>query len=273
MNKLDISTKHCLIEQIDRVMVVTLNRPESKNALSPAMLVGMYRAWRHLDENDQLMCAVLTGAGDTFCAGMDLKKGVEENEDEDGRLIRKLMEDVPDLHWQSLLRDKRPMKPIILAVEGYALAGGTEILQGTDIRVAAEDAVFGITEVIWGLYPMGASAMRLRRQIPYCLAAEMLLLGRHYSAQETLQLGLINRIVAKGQALAEGLKIAEQICANGPLAVKAITRTLREVDESLDESSAMAKVDDIGWPVIHSRDAREGMKAFAEKRKPNYTGE
>ena len=273
MKTLDISTRHCRIEQQDRILVVCLNRPESKNALSPSMLLGMYSAWRRLDEDDELLCAVLTGEGDTFCAGMDLKRGASEVDDEDGRMMSEKMKEVPDLHWQSLLRDKRPMKPIILAVEGYALAGGTEILQGTDIRVAAEDATFGITEVMRGLYPMGASAVRLRRQIPYCLAAEMLLLGRHYSAREALDIGLINRVVPKGRALAEGLEIAAEICRHGPLSVCAITRTLREVDESFSDADAMPKVDEIGWPVINSKDAKEGMKAFAEKRKAKFSGE
>ncbi len=273
MKDLDISTENCLVQQQDRILVVTLNRPERKNALSPSMLLGMYRAWRRLDEDDGLLCVVLTGAGDTFCAGMDLKQGTTRAEGAASQELAEVMKKVPDLHWQSLLRDKRPMKPILLAVEGYALAGGTEILQGTDIRVAAEDAVFGVTEVMRGLYPMGGSAVRLRRQIPYCHAAEMLLLGAHYTAQQALDIGLINRVVPKGSALAETMKIAEQLCENGPLSIKAIIRTLREVEECCSDADAMKQVDEIGWPVIQSKDAKEGMKAFAEKRKANFKGE
>lgn len=275
MSTLDISTEHCVIEQRDKVLLITLNRPERKNALSPAMLIGMYRAWRHLDEaaDDDLCCAILTGTGDTFCAGMDLKQGSQPSEDAAGKEILELMKKIPDLHWQSLLRNNRPMKPIILAVEGYALAGGTEILQGTDIRVAAEDAVFGVTEVMRGLYPMGGSAVRLRRQIPYCVAAEMLLLGGHFSAQQALTFGLINRVVPKGKALDEAFAIATQLSACGPLSVKAIMRTLREVEECYSDADAMVEVDKLGWPVIQSKDAAEGMKAFAEKRKPKYIGQ
>ncbi len=273
MQELDISTEHCLVQQKDRIMIITLNRPEKKNALSPAMLIGMYQAWRHLDEDDELLCAVLTGAGNTFCAGMDLKQGTRESTDAAGKEILEMMKKVPNLHWQSLLREGQPMKPIFLAVEGYALAGGTEILLGTDIRIGAEDAVFGVTEVVRGLYPMAGSAVRAPRQMPYCMAAELVLLGEHWSAQKALEHGLINRVVPKGKALEEALKMAEQLCENAPLSIKTITRTLRELQAHYNEAEAMQKVDEIGGPVIASKDAREGMKAFAEKRKARYTGE
>lgn len=267
---LDISTKNCTIEKEGHVLIVTLNRPEAKNALSPAMLIGMYKAWRRLDQDDDLYCAVLTGKGDTFCAGMDLKVGPGPGEDAEE--IQRLMKDVPNLHWQALLRDNLPKKPIILAVEGYALAGGTEILQGTDIRVGAEDAVFGVTEVTRGLFPLGGSTVRLRRQIPYCLAAEILLLGRRISAQEALRFGLINRVVPKGKALEEALKIAHELCENAPLSIKAITRALREIQEDVPEELAMKKQDELGWPIFATEDSKEGMRAFKEKRKPIYKG-
>ena len=149
MAELDISTKNCIVEQKGNVLIVTLNRPEAKNAFSPEMLLGMYKAWRLLDEDDNLYCAILTANGDTFCAGMDLKAGAE-GEQRSTEEFMEVMGKVPNVHWQALLRDNRPNKPLILAVEGYALAGGTEILAGTDIRVAAEDATFGVTEVARG---------------------------------------------------------------------------------------------------------------------------
>jgi enoyl-CoA hydratase len=167
-----------------------------------------------------------------------------------------------------LLRHQQPRKPVILAVEGYALAGGTEILQGTDLRVAAEDAVFGVTECKRGLFPLGGSTIRLRRQIPYALAAEILLLGRHVSAQEALQWGLINRVVPKGQALAEARRMAEELCENAPLSVQAILRSLRENQFHLAEADALKREEELGWPIFATQDAREGMKAFKEKRKP-----
>ena len=270
--QLDISTNNCTIEKDGHALIVTLNRPEAKNALSPTMMVGMYKAWRLLEEDDDLYCGVLTGKGDTFCAGMDLKHGPQGGEGEDWDEINRIMQDVPNLPWQALLREDRPNKPIILAVEGYALAGGTEILQGTDLRVGAEDAIFGVTEVIRGLYPMAASAIRLRRQIPYCLAAEILLLGRKISAQEALEWGLINRVVPKGKALEEAMKMAYQLCENGPLSLKAITRTLRELEESMPMEDALKIQDEIGFPVLSSEDAKEGMRAFKEKRKAVYKG-
>lgn len=272
MAELDISTSNCIIEQQGHVLVVTLNRPEAKNAFSPEMLLGLYKAWRRLDEDDDLYCAILTANGDTFCAGMDLKAGAD-GEHRSTDEFMELMATVPNVHWQALLRDNRPNKPLILAVEGYALAGGTEILQGTDIRVGAEDAIFGVTEVARGLYPMAGSSIRLRRQIPYCLAAEILLCGEHITAQQALQFGLINRVVPKGEALAEAHKFADKICANGPLAVKAVTRSLREHQECMSEEDAMLASDELANPVFASGDAREGMKAFKEKRPAVFKGE
>lgn len=268
---LDISTPNCTIEKQGHILVVTLNRPEAKNALSSEMLVGLYRAWRRLDEDKDLYCAVLTGTGDTFCAGMDLKSGPQG--DAKAAEIQALMKTIPDIHWQALLRHNQPKKPVILAVEGYALAGGTELLHGTDLRVAAEDAVFGLTECKRGLFPLGGATVRMRRQIPYALAAEMLLLGRHVSAQEALQWGLINRVVPKGQALAEGMKIAAELCENAPLSVQAILKSLRELQQDLSETEALQKEEALGWPIFSTKDAKEGMTAFKEKRKPNFIGE
>ena len=270
MTEMDISNKNCTIEKEGHVMIVTLNRPEARNALSPTMLIGMYRAWRLLDEDSDLYCAVLTGKGDTFCAGMDLRAAQEGSDD--AKEIQDLMMKIPNLHWQALLRDNRPVKPVILAVEGYALGGGTEILLGSDIRVSAEDALFGLPEVTHALYAMGGGTVRLPRQIPYCLAAECLLLGRHFSAAQALEWGLINHIVPKAKAFEEAMKLAEHLCQNGPLAIKAITRSLREHQTSMPEEEAMLKSDEIASAVFASEDAKEGMKAFKEKRKPNYQG-
>lgn len=272
MQELDISTPSCLVEQEEGVLFVTLNRPEAKNAFNPAMLLGMYRAWRRLDEDPALRCAILTARGNTFCAGMDLKAGAEGDQGASDEFMA-LMAEVPNLHWQALLRDNRPAKPLILAVEGYALAGGTEILQGTDIRVAAEDAVFGVTEVSRGLYPMAGSTVRLRRQIPYCLAAEMLLCGEHISAQQALDWGLVNKLVTPGSTLQAAREYAARICANAPLAVAAVTRSLREHQECMAEEDAMLASDALAGPVFASADAREGMRAFKEKRPAQFRGE
>jgi len=271
--KLDISTKHCLVEKEGHILLVTLNRPEAKNSLSASMLLGMYAAWHLLEDDDDLRCAVLTGSGGTFCSGMDLKMGPAAQGDEDAVKIQEMLKEIPNLHWQAFLRDDRPNKPVIIAVEGYALAGGCEILFGTDIRVAAEDAVFGVPEVTRGLYPLGGTTVRLRRQVPYCLAAEAILTGRRISASEALQWGLVNHLVPKGKAFEEAMKIANTICENGPLAIRAAIRSLRQIDESMSEAEGMQKQDEIGMPISATKDAIEGMRAFAEKRKPVFKGE
>jgi len=265
-----MNSDHCLLEREGHVLVVTLNRPEAKNALSAGMLAGMYRAWRLLDDDPELRVAILTGRGGVFCAGADLKAMGGGERDEE---FQELLAEVPDLHWRALLRHDRPTKPIVAAVEGYAVAGGTEILQGTDVRVAAEGAVFGVTEARRGLFPLGGSSVRLRRQIPYTLAAEILLTGRHVTAREALAFGLVGRVVPDGQALAAAKEIAAGICENAPLSIRALVRMLREIDESYPEAEALAKELEIGGPVFASRDAREGPRAFAEKRKPVFRGE
>lgn len=265
-----MNTDHCLVERDGPILIVTLNRPEAKNALSPGMLLGMYKAWRLLDSDDALRVAILTGRGDVFCAGADLKAMGTDQVDEE---FQQYMEEVPDLHWQALLRHNRPMKPVIAAVEGFAVAGGTEILQGTDIRVAADDAIFGITEAKRGLFPLGGSSVRLRRQIPYTIAAELLLTGRHMSAREALDFGLVGRLVAKGEALAEAKRVALEVCETAPLSIKALMKMLREVDGSFSESAALERELEVGQPVFATKDAREGPRAFAEKRKPVFIGE
>ncbi|HSZ36953.1 MAG TPA: enoyl-CoA hydratase-related protein, partial [Acidimicrobiales bacterium] len=171
----------------------------------------------------------------------------------------------------AFLKTFRPSKPIILAAEGYARAGGTEILQGTDIRVAGESAVFGVTEVQRGLFPMAGSTVRLPRQIGYAVAAEMLLTGEDIGARRAHELGLINHVVPDGQALSHARSIADRIAANGPLAVSAILRTLRETD-SLPEAEAFTIEGRLGMEVMTSNDAAEGPRAFLEKRPAEFTG-
>jgi enoyl-CoA hydratase len=175
----------------------------------------------------------------------------------------------PDLHWKALLRHYQPKKPLIAAVEGYAVAGGTEILQGTDIRVAGHSATFGVFEARRGLFPLGGSTVRLRRQIPFTVAMDLLLTARAVSAQEAKEIGLIGRVVPDGTALEEALTIAETINANGPLAVEAIKASVRAT-EGLSEEDGLKVELEIGWPIFATEDAAEGQAAFAEKRPPVY---
>jgi enoyl-CoA hydratase/carnithine racemase len=260
-----------LVEGDGPVLVVTLNRPEKRNATNAEVLCRLYDAWVRLDGDPSLRVGVLTGRGSTFCAGMDLaeigrlREGAADNE----WIVR--LRDEPQVIFGAWLKTFRPSKPIILAAEGYARAGGTEILQGTDIRVAGESAVFGVTEVQRGLFPLAGSAVRLRRQIGYAVAAEMLLTGEDISAQRAHQLGLVNHVVPDGHALAHARTIADRIAANGPLAVSAILRTLRET-ECLPEADAFAIEGRLGMEVMASDDAAEGPRAFLEKRPPRFTG-
>ncbi len=254
----------------------TMNRPERKNALSPEMLVRLYDAWWELDQNDELRVAVLTGGSKAFCAGADLSGDVAPPKDGKNPQAsdvwgRRFAED-DELQWKALLRNWQPRKPIIAAVEGAAVAGGTEILQGTDIRVAGKSAKFGVAEAKWSLYPLGGSVIRLRRQIPYTLAAEMLLTGRHITADEALRFGLVGHVVEDGSALDKALELSAIVAGNGPLAVQAILKTLRET-ESVPEREARAIDMKNGVPIFHTEDAREGPRAFMEKRKPVWKGQ
>jgi enoyl-CoA hydratase len=261
-----------LVDKEDGVLVVTLNRPEKKNAVNCEVMCRLYDAWLELDADDGLHAAILTGRGDTFCAGMDLaeigklRSGVADNP-----WIERVQKE-PHVIFGSWLKTYRPAKPVILAAEGFARAGGTEILQGTDIRVAGENARFGVTEVQRGLFPMAGSAVRLRRQIPYAIAAEMLLTGEDLPARRAYELGLVNHIVPDGQALAKAKEIAARIAQNGPLAVRGILATLRET-ETLPEEEAFAIEQGHGMKVMSSKDAAEGPRAFLEKRKPVFKGE
>jgi enoyl-CoA hydratase len=230
------------------------------------MLVGMADAWAEIDGDDAVRCAVLTGAGGDFCTGMDLK-AFAAGGDENPHAERFAAD--PDLHWRALLRHYHLRKPLIAAVEGYAVAGGTEILQATDIRVAAKGATFGIFEARRGLFPLGGSTVRLRRQIPYTVAMDLLLTGRAVTAEEAKEIGLIGYVVPKGKALDKALEIAGQIAANGPIAVEAIKRSVRET-EGLTEEEGLKIELEIGWPVFATEDAKEGTKAFAEKRTPDF---
>jgi enoyl-CoA hydratase/carnithine racemase len=256
--------QHCLVEQRGHVLVVTMNRPEARNALSGPMLAGMTAAWNRVDEDPEIRVCILTGAGGAFCAGADLKAMASSHPGDSARSM--------DLSViESLLKGRRLTKPLIAAVEGPAIAGGTEILQATDIRVAGASARFGVSEPRWGLFPLGGSAVRLVRQIPYTVAADLLLTGRHISASEAKEIGLIGHVVPDGEALNKALEIAELVAANGPLAVQAILRTIRE-SEGLHENDAFRLDAKLGMAVFQSEDAKEGPRAFAEKRPPQFRG-
>lgn len=257
---------HCLVELQGHTLVVTMNRPEARNALSGEMLAIMGEAWDRANRDDEVRVVILTGAGGYFCAGADLKAmsaSSPSDSFESGEFDPAVI--------KPLLKGFRVTKPVIAAVEGPAIAGGTEILQATDIRVAAESARFGVSEVKWGLYPLGGSAVRLPRQIPYTVAADLLLTGRHIKAPEAKELGLVGHVVPDGEALTRAHEIADLIAANGPLAVQAVLRTIRS-SEGKHEEDCWQDDAATGAAVFASADAKAGPRAFAEKRPPQFTG-
>jgi enoyl-CoA hydratase len=262
-----------LVEHDGPVAILTMNRPEAKNAINPEMLCRFADAWDLVDGDDDVRAAILTGAGGAYCAGADLDRlvmvmmGVKPPEDE----YEERCKDDLSIVYKGLLRDHYVATPLIAAIEGPCIAGGVEMLQATDIRVAAEGSTFGISEVRWGLFPMGGSTVRLRRQIPYTWAMEMLLTGDHYPAEDALRMGLVGRVVPKGQALAEARTIAERIAANGPLAVRRVKEAVLATD-ALPEKEAFEIDMRLGLEVSMSDDAREGPRAFKEKRPPQFKG-
>ena len=259
-----------LVEIDGHVMIVTMNRPKRKNAMTLKMFARMADAWKQASADDNIRAIILTGAEGNFCSGMDLRAmagDIDETDDYD--IDTRMKAGDSGFIYDGLLKSYRPTKPVIAAVEGVAIAGGTEILQGTDIRVAAESARFGVSEARWSLYPMGGSAVRLARQIPYTVAADILLTGKHITGQEAKDIGLVSHVVPDGQALAKAREIAEVIAGNGPLAVEAIVKTLHET-HGMSEAEAFAYEQPYGQAVFNSQDAKEGPKAFAEKRTPNF---
>jgi enoyl-CoA hydratase len=248
-----------LVEVTDGIMTVTLNRPEAKNAANRAVAEGVAAAIDELDGNDDIRVAIITGAGGTFCSGMDLKAFVSG--------------ELPMVEGRGFagITEQPPKKPLIAAVEGFALAGGLELMISCDLIVAADNAKFGIPEVKRGLAAAAGGLMRLPRQVPSRLAMEMALTGDFIDAGRAIEMGLINRAVPAGTALEAARELAATICANGPLAVKVSKQVMVESAEwSGDEM--WQKQQEMTMPVFTSQDAIEGATAFAEKRAPNWTG-
>ena len=258
------------VEKDGSILVLTMNRPNRQNAMTLPMFARLADAWEMIDEDLDIRVCILTGAAGNFSSGMDLRSLSGDSENTDDYDVNKRMEEEgSDFIYKGLLKTKHPRVPLIAAVEGNAIAGGTEILQGTDIRVAGESAVFGVSEVKWSLYPMGGSAVRLARQIPFTEAADILLTGKHINAEEAKNLGLIGHVVDDGKAMDKSMEIAQTICQNGPLAVEGVLRTLRETT-GMTEEEAFEYEDPIGKEVFASQDAKEGPKAFTQKRPPEF---
>jgi enoyl-CoA hydratase len=263
-----------LYEKSNGLALVTLNRPAVRNAINPEMLCRLADAWQDINDDPEVRVAILTGAGEkAFCAGADLDKlipmitGLRPPANEFDERIKADY----TIIYKGLLRNYQVAKPLIAAVRGFCVAGGTEILTCTDLRIAGDDARFGLAEVKWSLFPMGGSTVRLPRQISYCNAMEILLLGEQFSAERALQMGLINKVVPPDQVMPEALRYADILRSNGPLAVQAVKRSVL-AGIGLPPEQALEKEQEIGIPVSMSEDCKEGTRAFKEKRKPVFKG-
>ena len=251
-------SEEVLTSEEDGILVVTIDRPEAKNAMTKAAAEGIAAAMDRLDSDDNLRVGILTGAGGTFCSGMDLKGFLRgESPSIEGRGFGGIVQ-------------KPPEKPLIAAVEGYALAGGLELMIACDLVVASAGAKFGIPEVKRGLVAAAGGVMMLPDQIPERIAMELALTGDFIDAARAYELGLINRIT-DGEALAAAKELAASIVANGPLAVRVSKQVIKQsrgwpMDERYTRQTQLIA------PVFISEDAREGAAAFAEKRAPNWKG-
>lgn len=266
---------HLIYEKSGGVATITLNRPERRNAISPEMMLGLAEAWLDFGDDPDTHVAILTGAGDqAFCVGGDLQllmplfTGAREPEDEWDRRLLANLDKVP----VALLKPFALYKPIVAAVNGAALAGGCEILQATDIRIASRTASFGLSEAKRGLVPGGGSMVRLARQVPHCKAMEILLLGDAMPAEEAHRIGLINEVVEPDEVLPRAREVARRLARNGPLALRKIKEAvLRTSGVPLDRAYEIEN--ECSAAVMASKDAREGPRAFMEKREPVFTGE
>jgi enoyl-CoA hydratase len=249
-----------LTEVSDGVAVITINRPQARNAVNGAVARGIGTAVAELDERKDVQVLILTGAGGTFSAGMDLKGF--------------LTGDSPNFEDRGFggIVQRPPVKPVIAAVEGYALAGGFELVLSCDLIVASEEAKFGLPEVKRSLVAGAGGLLRLPKRIPYHLAMEIALTGDHYPAARLHAAGLVNRLVPAGDALAAATEFARRIAQGGPLALTATKRVIAESGD-WDSTEEFQRQGEIITPVFASADAREGALAFAEKRQPVWRGE
>ncbi|MFE3543959.1 crotonase/enoyl-CoA hydratase family protein [Nocardia sp. NPDC059177] len=247
-----------LVERHGRTLVITINRPDARNAVNLAVSQGLADAVDELDASPELSVAIVTGSGGNFSAGMDLKAFAAG--------------EYPYVAGRGLgFTEQPPAKPIIAAVEGYALAGGTELVLATDLVVASKTATFGIPEVKRGLVAGGGALLRLQGRIPYQKALELALTGDSFTAEDAAGWGFVNEVAEPGEALARALALAERITANGPIAV-AVTKQVIVSSAEWGADERWQKQMELIAPVFATRDAQEGAKAFAEKRPPHWTG-
>lgn len=263
-------TPKVLYEKRGPVAVVTLNRPEAMNAIDLEMWQELVRIWTDFRDDPELRAAVLTGAGEkAFCAGADAKTRGDYYASMTPFQRRDKAEQEPGLG--GLTRNFPLWKPVIAAVNGHCLAGGLELALACDIRVASESATFGLPEVKFGIIPGAGGTQRLPRLVPLSKALEMVLTGELITAEEAFRAGLVSRIVPRKDLLPAATALAEKICANGPLAVRAAKEAVyRGLDLPLEEGLRLEQF--LAEPLRTSEDAKEGLKAFAERRRPAFRG-
>ncbi len=249
-----------LTERIDRALVITINRPQARNAVNRAVAIGIADALEELDGDTQLSVGIITGAGGYFSAGMDLKAFVDGERPWAG-----------DRGFAGITR-RSADKPLIAAIEGFAVAGGLEIALACDLLVAGSDAKLGLPEVKRSLVASGGGLLRLPRALPRHVANELLLTGDPIFADRAYELGMINRVTRPGHALETALELAALISENGPLAVAGTKRILRESLDWLD-AEFFDRQDRIAGPIFESNDSHEGAAAFFERRRPVWRGE
>ncbi len=255
------------------VALVTLDRAEKANALDPGMLCDLAAAWREIAEDDDVRCAVLTGAGDrVFCAGMDMASTIPISQAfaRGERVDERSFEGLRSV-GTALLAGFDLRTPLVCAVNGHARAGGFDLMLASEIRVAVPHATFALEEVALGLYPTGNATVLLPRQVGWTHAHELLLTARPIDAQRAAEIGLVNRLVEPGALLDEAFHVADAIAANAPLAVRATRAGVRELlAEPLER--AYVRQEEIGSPLRKTEDAREAQRAFTEKRAPVFRG-
>ncbi|MCL4747327.1 MAG: enoyl-CoA hydratase/isomerase family protein [Burkholderiaceae bacterium] len=263
-----------LFDRQGSIATITINAPHTRNALTPEMLCRLCDAVKSFASDPELRVAVITGAGDrAFCAGGDLARTIplmSGARAPDDAWDRRLLAD-PEVMAASGLRDFALHKPVIAAINGACIAAGFELMLGTDLRVAADHASFGLPEVRRAVIPFAGALVRLPRQIPQALAMELLLTGEAIDARHALRIGLVNRVVSPEELMPTALELARTIAANGPLAVQAVKRTVVAAS-GLALDAGYAIEDDAKRGIMNTEDAREGPRAFVEKREPQYRG-
>jgi enoyl-CoA hydratase/carnithine racemase len=261
-----MSSDTLLFELTEHVAVITLNRPAVRNAMNRELRGGLVEALKRVREDPEIRVAIITGAGNTFSAGADLKERAQSGRAGDAD-VASIIESSRDVGFSRMTVEK----PLIAAVDGYCLAAGFELALLCDMRICTPQARFGLPEIVRGFFPGGGGPQRLIRAIPQAVAMEMILTGDAIDAATALRVGLVSRLVPEPELLPTARQIAQRIASHAPLAVKAVKEvTQAALDETLEQALRFGNA--LRWIIGQTEDAREGPRAFAERRAPRYEG-